>query len=495
MNTAQRSKRVLRHVVLWACLIASLSLPSLATRFDFIDDGNLVYPSPPMALAQRVQVAWQKVRANYEDLGPFRPVLWAHWEIQADLFQADAFRWRLARTVWAMLAAATFLWLLIELRMQPAAAVLTTALAMWNPYRSEIWRSLTLSEGVAMPYAVMALVCAVRANRVARSWRWDVTGMLCVLAALGCKNTFAAVVPAQVLLRVAPDGQDLRQAWRHHGWRAAALALTLLLPLLHFIIFKLTWHPGQYVTGGPSTAQLGRMLYTIKGAAGIDFIGPGLLIAIWVVWTAGNGLWARYRAGWIAGLALLACGIAIYLPMAGVARRYAIPAVWGADLWIAALLSALAEATATVWKRIAQALLYAGLVAVAMANLGHQDRFAARAAMLWQALEFTEQHAPQDARFAWVDGTGLEVEEAVHFYWHLRARGRGDLRINVLDADGRLLSRPELPAAGPPFNFLFSGSDIPPAGDGWVLLREFTAFYWGRYRRYACYLWQRQPAG
>ena len=34
---------------------------------------------------------------------------------------------------------------------------------MWNPYRNEIWTSLTLSEGVAMPYALAGL-CWARAN-------------------------------------------------------------------------------------------------------------------------------------------------------------------------------------------------------------------------------------------------------------------------------------------------------------------------------------------
>ena len=55
-----------------AVLIASLYLPTLATPFDFIDDGNLVYPSPTNSLGERLDLTWRKIAANYRDLGPFR---------------------------------------------------------------------------------------------------------------------------------------------------------------------------------------------------------------------------------------------------------------------------------------------------------------------------------------------------------------------------------------------------------------------------------------
>src|SRR6187401_524772 len=83
-----------------AILIPCVYLPTLGTRFDFIDDGNLVYPAPPMPLGQRLGLVWDKIVANYEHLGPFRPTLWAHWELTAELCQGDAFRWRLLRLLW-----------------------------------------------------------------------------------------------------------------------------------------------------------------------------------------------------------------------------------------------------------------------------------------------------------------------------------------------------------------------------------------------------------
>src|SRR5439155_13511948 len=88
-----------------------------------------------------------------------------------------------------------------ELGVRPLPALFAAALAFWNPYRNEIWTSLTLSEGVAMPYALAALWCAARANRSRVAWPWDVASAVGVLAALGCKNVFAALVPVQVELR------------------------------------------------------------------------------------------------------------------------------------------------------------------------------------------------------------------------------------------------------------------------------------------------------
>ena len=83
-----------------AVLLALIYLPTLSTRFDFIDDGNLVYPTRPMPLDQRAAVVWHKIVANYEDLGPFRPVLWVHWETAADLLQGNELGWRTLRLCW-----------------------------------------------------------------------------------------------------------------------------------------------------------------------------------------------------------------------------------------------------------------------------------------------------------------------------------------------------------------------------------------------------------
>src|SRR5262249_28842117 len=315
-----------------AVLLPCLYVPTLATRFDFIDDGNLVYPEPPMPLGQRLERVWEKVVANYEHLGPFRPVLWVHWEIEAELFRAHPFPWRLARLLWLMLATGMFLWLLRELGIGCWPALVTAAIAIWNPYRNEIWTSLTLSEGVAMPYALLGLVCVLRAARARRPLAWDIAAALGVLAALGCKNTFAALVPAQFILRIAGDGSSLRLGMKRHGLRALLLSLTLLLPVIHYVVFRLSWHPGQYATHGPTLAQLERMIGVVTGALGVDFVGIALLLALLAI---GFDTWrvrrqretgapfaaslasirSCPRVALATGLVLLLGGVAVYLPL------------------------------------------------------------------------------------------------------------------------------------------------------------------------------------
>lgn len=63
-----------RRWIAWgALLIGLIYLPTLGTRFDFVDDGNLVYPTQAASLSERADIYWDKVVANYDHLGPFRP--------------------------------------------------------------------------------------------------------------------------------------------------------------------------------------------------------------------------------------------------------------------------------------------------------------------------------------------------------------------------------------------------------------------------------------
>ncbi len=492
-------------------LIISLYLPMLRARFDFVDDGNLVYPAPAMGFSDRLRLTGQKIAANYDHLGPFRPVLWAHWDLQAEWLGADALRWRLWRLAWTALATAAWLWWLRELGMTAWAAVMTAALAMWSPAPGEIWRSLTLSEGVAMPYALGALACALRAGRSARPWAWDLAGAAAALAALGCKNTFAAIVPAQLLLRVAPDGETLGPALRRRGARAALLALPLLLPVGHYVVFLRHWHPGQYETGAPTWAQLERMLNAVLTGANLAAMGPGLFITL-VVLVAGQAavdrhvsrpgvaravasavtdVWRRHRAACRAAVALLSVGVAIYLPMRGAAGRYAIPAVWGVYLIVAALLTELVRWRNRRWAGVALALVVCGLAATAVENLLRQDKAIARAALLWQVLEGVEQRARPGTVLEWQLAPDLGVGEGIHFAWHLRGRGRGDLGVRLLDERRAPVLRPEIAGATGSATLLLTTPAGRPSDPAWAMRETFVQPYrWGR-RRFECELWTR----
>ena len=483
-------------------LLAALYLPTLATPFDFVDDGNLVYPSATAGAAGHVELWWEKVRANYDHLGPFRPTLWVHWQLQANLFGGDPVAWRAYRLAWCALAATMLLWLFRELGVHPAAALFAGALAMWNPYRNEVWTSLTLAEGVAMPYALFGLVAARKAATSPRPLRWELASAFGVFVALGCKNTFAALVPAQILLRMWPDGVSLREAWRLHGRRSLLLGLTLVMPAAHFVYFKMHWHPGQYETQGLTLAQLGRVLNALKGAVSLEFVGVGVLLALVAV-RVGRNTSPRITirglgAGTVCAILLLLGGVAVYLPMGMMSGRYAMPAVWGLDVLFALLLTALVAAPLTAWKKAAWVGVAAGLAAVAVTGVGKQEKFAARARMLWDAVHHVEATAPPDARVAWVSGDslrgGLNVEEGIHFQWHLYHRGRGDIKVALYDRNSTPIERTELPPPDGPAELLVCGDRTDASGFWCDPTESFTARYWLGRKQYTCYLgWPRPP--
>ena len=512
--TSDRPRFAPWMVFLGAFLIPLIYLPTLGTRFDFIDDGNLVYPAPPMPMGDRLGLVWQKIAANYEHLGPFRPVLWAHWELFAELCDGEALPWRLVRLGWCMLATATLLALMREIRLRAWPSLLAASLAMWNPYRNEIWTSLTLSEGVAMPYALAGLWCAARANRSARPWPWDLASALGVLAALGCKNTFAAIVPAQLFLRMYADGAAWREGLQRYGRRAAWLALTLFVPIGHYIFFRLHWHPGQYPPTGATAAQFGRMVSALAGAISLDFMGIGLAATIVVLMLVRHSASNRTFNSVIlsegkdlggtpkvvrfaqddrivltaAGL-LTVTGIAVYLPMPAVSGRYTMPAVWGLDLAFAGLLGALFAVRTVTWRRLAMAGIIGGLLVVAAANVGRQVKFTARIDLLWQTLECVEREADPDARLAWISSAALNTEEGIHFRWHLIGRGHQQLEVELFSESGRADLRCELPGSQGGMTLAVTGSSHAPPGGPWSLRQEFHVPYWSGRRHFDCYLW------
>lgn len=471
-------------IVVGGCILALGYLPTLNAPFDFTDDGNLVYPAEAgTTLGGHVGLWWDKVQANVEHLGPFRPVVWAHWELAANTFGADPVAWRAGRLVWCGLAAVMLLWLLRELKLHPTAALVAGAAAMWNPYRNEIWTSLTLAEGVAMPYALLALVAARR--------RWDVVAVASLLAALGCKNVFVAIVPAMLALRLWPDSVSWREGWRQNRGRAALYLLPLALPLAHMVYFKLTWHAGQYETPGPSWEQVGRIGSWMKGAMGLDFLGVGLAVTLVAVWTTfRREFLQQHRAALLTGALLFVAGVLVYVPVAIMAARYTMPAVWGFDVLFALVLTAFLALPLTWTKRLAWVGLCVGLAAMMLANVSRQEKVIARSRMLWDTLEHLERTAPPGARVAWIGGdTGprsLNIEEGIHFHWHLLHRGRGDIRVGLFDANGQPVARVELPPLDgePIFRIAGEGDDT----SRWKAERTFTTAYRMGSRRYECRL-------
>lgn len=480
-------------IFLGAMILAIGYLPMLSAPFDFTDDGNLVYPAPAgTTFSGHVQLWWDKVASNVEHLGPFRPTLWIHWEVMANTLGGDPVAWRGVRLVWCGFAAAMLLWLLRVLNLTPTAALLAAAAAMWNPYRNEIWTSLTLSEGVAMPYAMLALVAARMAVTAQKPWKWDLLSILCLLICLGCKNTFVAVVPAQLALRLFPDGMSLLEGWRANRWRAATYLLPLAMPAAHFVYFKLHWHPGQYQTPGPSVEQLARFASWMKGAAGLDFLGVGIVLVVVALLRNRpdfRGFLSTHRAAVLCGTLLLAAGTAVYLPLPMVAARYTMPAIWGFDILLGLTLTAFLALPLAWPKRIAYAGVVAGLAVMTVANIGRQEKVAARSRMLWETVFEVERSAPTGAGVEWVSGeTGagsLNVEEGIHFRWHLLNRGRPDVAVLLVDGEGTPIPRVELPQFEGAPEFRITGASVA-ASDRWETLEIKEATYWLGRKRYAC---------
>jgi hypothetical protein len=231
-----------------------------------------------------------------------------------------------------------------------------------------------------------------------------------------------------------------------------------------------------------------------------DFLGVGLLASIVTVacfWPtqirersaplADSG---RGETGiWITAFLLVVFGIGVYLPMPAMSGRYTMPAVWGLDLAFAGLLGMLLAVRIAPWRRLALAGIVGGLVVVAAANVGRQQKFVARSALLWQTLEYVEREADPETRLAWIASAGLNVEEGIHFQWHLLARGKRRIAVELLDERGRPEERCELPAARGDATLAVTGSPQPPPGSAWLLRQEFHAPFWGGRRHYDCYLW------
>ena len=194
-----------------------------------------------------------------------------------------------------------------------------------------------------------------------------------------------------------------------------------------------------------------------------------------------------YRLALQTGLLLLVCGIGIYLPIQGVAGRYTMPAAWGADLWLAALLSALVSVPLLFWRRLALGLLLGGLLGIVLINLGRQDKVQAHNALLWQALEYLEQEVPPTATVIWLqapDGVsppGLPYPDGVHFRAHLQGRKRSAIDLQPVWWN----EYQELPGL-----ILSSGPLHSVQGD-YRLVREFHTRYWAGHKSYQCFLWER----
>jgi hypothetical protein len=459
-------------------------LPTFLIPFDFVDDGALVY-ADERPFPERVAAHTQH---DFRTNGTFRPIAWAHWD---SLASAGDVLWihRAARWLHGVLCVVLFLWLLAELDIPTLAAWATALLAFWNPLRNEIWLGLGLTEAFAMPYAYFALIAAIRGART-HSWRWDLAGFIAALLAIETKNTFVAIVPAQLLLRLgcANDSwsQNIHRCWP----RLLFLSSSVFAVLAQMVAYKLDPAPKNYVPKPPQMSEFGAWIVFYLRAIGIEYV----LLAI-VCWTfqaaryrpsspstvSNPSVSQRYIA--IVGLVLALAGIAVYLPFGARSGRYAVPGVWGLDLWMALFLTKAFSMPEGLWKRAGATAFTIGLV-VSLAVIGiRQDQLAARTNFLWQPAHYLESHAQNGATVLWQCGTGrddLSLSEGLHFQWHLARRQRTNVILELKkDASHIVETRA---------SYALTNAAAAPA-PGWQLARTFeTSSLFGR-RKNRCYLW------
>jgi hypothetical protein len=493
----------LLFLAIGAVLIPCLYVHNLTVPFDFDDDGAMVYSVGGANLGEWSARVWQLVMDDFVNRGPFRPTLWFFHQTVAAVFGSVATSWRAFFLVWSMIAAGSMLWLMRELRIGPLAALCATALAFWNFQRGTIWTHFGLTENIAMPFACLALVCALRAARSSRPVGWDIAGFLCALAALGTKNTFMAIVPVQVLLRIAPEGRDLIAGLRKNWLPAAFLSSTLLLPFIHLIYFSRAKR--DYSVQAPSLAGASRIFSGHLRAVNLLFLLPALAFAVsaltayerqadarrTILTATGSALrevYCAHRAAFLAGGLLIGAGIVVYLPANVGGGRYTMPGILGLDLALAALFCSLFRLQPSHLKRASVVLLAVALMVVGAAGWLKAERNGVWTRVLTDALDHVERNTPRGATVAW----RLWPPEGQHFKWHLRGRGRDDVKLTLVPEEdaGHETFRSDQPR---PFAVI-GEQPTPPAGE-WSAPTVFERAGWLGIGRRKVFLWTSRAAG
>lgn len=464
-------------LILGSVLIPAIYIPMLWSPFDCTEDSCIVYPPEGTFPTNLFHAVASSTLHEFKTTGPFRPVTWAHWHAAAGLFGPDPVARRVARLVWCGFATATLLLLLTEFGTQPGAALLVAAFVQWNPFRSEIWISLAMPEAYAMPYAMLALVCALRASRAVHQQRWDAAGVILLLLCLGIKNVFIALIPPLVWLRLMAGSRP----WRlQMGGAVCYLALSIL-PIIHFVWLKIAPTPEQYTIRWSvlNVLHFGRALYSTF-AIGVTW--PALLLLFVLVPLREL---KRFRVELIAAGLLFLAGFIVYLPIPMMYSRYTMPSVWGLDLLLALSLT-VALSAPLVFHRLTVGVLFVMLLVIGWRGLLRQDEIIMRNRLNWQALLDLEQRAEQGTSVAVVYPSGtttfrdISQGEAFHLVTHLRMRGRSraELQITTTPQDATLL---------------LAGERFDP-GSGYNLVREFRAERTLFGSTHRCRLWRREKS-
>ena len=410
----------------WLCalLITSPLCITVFFPFDFVDDGCLVYRESP-GIAKRVM---EKTFSEFHTRGPFRPMTWLHWELQAELFDQNACMHRLARFGMAFLTA----WLLMIFFNQMGYSNFPSAIAgsmlMLTPYRGEIWLSLGLTEAFFLPYCILSLISAIKASQSQTISIWDMAAWVWATLAIACKNTSVAVIPALLLLRAWPIGASLTP-WNVRG-PLCFLASPAIFFIAHLIAFKLDPTPKEYSTSLPGFGHFLAWARALSRASALEFIGPGLLIVLSSIFfgsrqlSQGQGFSRIFATSFL----LIFFGVGVHIPINGVSGRYsAIPGI-GLDLIIGFAIQKSLDSKLSSISKWGLGLVMAGIIIALITDLNKGLKQSNRSSLLWEAVSYVENHCDDQSQCQWLaegkpEKNNLGKSEGIHMGWHLKNRG------------------------------------------------------------------------
>jgi hypothetical protein len=163
------------------------------------------------------------------------------------------------------------------------------------------------------------------------------------------------------------------------------------------------------------------------------------------------------------------------------------PGILGLDLALAALFCSLFRLPPSHLKRVSVALLVAAVTIVGAAGWLKAERTGTWTRVLADALDHVERDAPRGATVAW----RLWPPEGQHFKWHLRGRGRDDVKLTLVPEEdaGHEAFRNDQPL---PFAVI-GEQPTPPAGN-WSAPIVFQHAGWFGVGRRKIFLWASRPA-
>ena len=465
-------RRFSSWAVLLGLLVALLYLPTLSIPFDFAEDGYLVYSElySPEA-GNFFSAVLHRSSREYRVTGPFRPVTWGHFMVSVLLHDQQAWGYRLERMLLCGASACIFLLLLREFRVSLVPALAITWMAFGSPYRNEIWMHHGMPEAFGNVYALLALWAALRAERSARPWCWDLLAIFALLFALGIKNTYLAIVPALLWGRFLRSQGPLLPplcSIRASLWGYLAIGS---LPILHFLSLKL-WPSETHFATAFSIMNVWNRLSCYAEGLHLVVLLPSLILATWLAflhWS--RDLITTKTLGF--ALLLVSAGMVVYAPWSQMHARYILPGVWGLDLLLALLLT-IAWRTPS-WRRVLLiVLLVVALGKMSCDNVREQTHLARVLQPMWQALEDLETQSDPRPFGLYVcnieasQGKAFWGTEAVHFTWHVRFRRRAVVPVvTVSPGDATMPPRlltPVKHAPDPAYRLVASYGDGSPEG-------------------------------